>query len=81
MKNLTALENQTDTALNEDALLHWETLFVVASGDNELVAFPLVAKDFTVDNGAHSLFIELTPVSVFKTTLLTPSCRLRFQCI
>ena len=38
-----------------DALLHWETLLVVAAGDLEDVAFPLVAEDVALDFLTHAL--------------------------
>jgi len=51
-------EEETNTAVGQNALLHGETLLVVASGDSEDVALPLVAKGGGVDLHAHSLLIE-----------------------
>jgi hypothetical protein len=46
-------EEKADTRGAEDTLLHGETLLVVAAGDLEDVALPLVAEGVARDLGAH----------------------------
>ena len=53
-------EQESDTTVGEDTLLHGEALLVVASGDPEDVALPLVAEGGSVDLHAHTLLIEGT---------------------
>lgn len=53
-------EQQADTVGGHDALLHGETLLVVAAGDLEDVALELVAKRVAGDLGTH-----LGSVSIF----------------
>ena len=55
---VSLLEEQSDAALGEDALLHGETLLVVAAGDAERVALPLVAQAGRVHVLAHAFLIE-----------------------
>ena len=53
-------EQESDTTVGEDTLLHGEALLVVASGDPEDIALPLVAEGGSVDLHAHTLLIEGT---------------------
>ena len=53
-------EEEADTAVGEDTLLHGEALLVVATGDPEDVALPLVAEGGGVHLHAHTLLIEGT---------------------
>ena len=53
-------EQESDTTVGEDTLLHGEALLVVASGDPEDVALPFVAEGGSVDLHAHTLLIEGT---------------------
>merc|ERR1719308_545783 len=57
---VTLLEEKADTALGEDALLHGETLLVVATGDAEHVALPLVTEAVGGHFHAHALLVEGT---------------------
>jgi len=54
------LEEKADTALGHDALLHGESLLVVASGDAEDVTLPLVTQGVGGDLGAHTLLVKWT---------------------
>ena len=56
----TDLEEKADTPLGEDALLHGETLLVVATGDAEHVALPLVTEAVGGHFHAHPLLVEGT---------------------
>lgn len=44
--------------VGEDALLHWEALFVVSAGDAEDVAFPFVTEMVSFDFSSHTFFVE-----------------------
>lgn len=44
--------------VGEDALLHWEALFVVSASDAEDVAFPFITEMVSFDFSAHTLFVE-----------------------
>ena len=46
-------EEEANAIRTEDALLHWEALLVVAAGDFDNVALPLVAESVGGDLGAH----------------------------
>jgi len=58
--SVALLEEQSDTALGHDALLHGESLLVVASGDAEDVTLPLVTQGVGGDLGAHTLLVKWT---------------------
>jgi hypothetical protein len=45
---LTLLEEKSDSAVDQDTLLHGESLFVIATSDSEDVALVLVAQDFAI---------------------------------
>ncbi len=51
-------EKEANTLVRQDALLHREALLVVAAGDAEDVALPLVAEGFGLDFLAHALLVE-----------------------
>ena len=51
-------EEEPDPGLGEDALLHGESLLVVAAGDAEDVALPLVAEGGGVNILTHALLVE-----------------------
>ena len=51
-------EKKANTSLGQHTLLHRESLLVVASGDAEDIAFPLVAEGGRVNLRSHALFIE-----------------------
>lgn len=57
---LTLSEQDSDSAVDEDTLLHGEALLVVTAGDSESVALELVAEDLAVDIGAHPPVVEVT---------------------
>ena len=46
-------KEESDTSRVQDTLLHRETLLVVATGDTDNVALPLVAQTVGRDFGAH----------------------------
>lgn len=52
-------EEQADTSRVHHALLHWETLLVVASGDAEDVALEFITDAVTRDLGAHSVWLSV----------------------
>ena len=52
------LEEESDAAVGEDALLHGEALLVVAASDAEGVALPLVAQARRIHVLAHALLVE-----------------------
>ena len=56
----TLLQEEPDTAVSEDSLLHGEPLLVVASSDAEHVALELIAQGVSLDLLAHTLLIERT---------------------
>ena len=51
-------EEEPDPGLGEHALLHGESLLVVASGDSEDVALPLVSEGGGVNVLTHALLVE-----------------------
>merc|ERR1740129_1383025 len=51
-------QKQLHATVGQDALLHWESLFVISSGDTEYVTFELVAERVGGDLGAHTLLAE-----------------------
>ena len=56
---LTFLEEQSDSSVDQDSLLHGESLLVVTSRDSENVSFVLFSKNFSIDFLAHSLVVEV----------------------
>ena len=58
-------EQNSNSAVDKDTLLHRETLLVVTAGDSEGVALELVAEDLAVDVGAHPPVVEVTVDLVF----------------
>lgn len=44
--------------VGQDTLLHGESLLVVAAGDAQLVALPLVTEDIGLHNLSHTLLVE-----------------------
>lgn len=65
--------------IGEDTLLHGEALLVVAAGDSDDVALPVITEQVGFDFGAHTLLIEnskLVLVDDFEE-LLTASRRER----
>ena len=55
---MALLEEESDAAVGEDALLHGEALLVVAASDAEGVALPLVAQARRVHVLTHALLVE-----------------------
>ena len=51
-------EQQADTLVGQNALLHGEALLVVAAGDAENIAFPLFAEGVGLALMAHALLVE-----------------------
>ena len=56
---LTLFEEDSDSAVDENTLLHREALFVVSASDSQNVAFELGSKDLSIDVGAHSPVMEV----------------------
>jgi len=56
--SVALLEEESDAAVGEDALLHGEALLVVAARDAEGVALPLVAQARRVHVLTHALLVE-----------------------
>jgi hypothetical protein len=60
-RGLTALEEDASTVVGHNALLHLESLLVIATSNSEDVALvSLVVHDFAIDFLAHLLFVEGT---------------------
>ena len=57
---LTLFEQNSNSAVDKDTLLHREALLVVTAGDSEGVTLELVAEDLAVDVGAHPPVVEVT---------------------
>ena len=57
---VSLFQEEPDTAVGEDSLLHGETLLVVSTGDAENVALPLVTQRVSTDLLAHALLVEGT---------------------
>jgi len=55
---LTLLEKKSDSAVDQDTLLHGESLFVVSTSDLENVALELFSENFTIDFLALSSVVE-----------------------
>jgi len=53
-----SLHQESDSSLDEDTLLHGETILVVSSGNFESVTLEFVTKTFTVNFLAHSSSVE-----------------------
>jgi len=76
---LTLLEEESNSAVDQDTLLHGEALLVVAASDLENVALVLFAEDLTVHLLAHSLVVEGATTQRVKGMALTSSCRHQSQ--
>jgi hypothetical protein len=66
----------SDSAIDENTLLHGETLFIVSTGDSQSVTLELFSQNFSINIGAHSSVTEVTVDLViidFSLNLL-PSC-------
>lgn len=59
-EKLTALVQDAGSAVDQDTLLHLETLLVVAASNSEDVALELFTHDFSVDLLTHSSVVEGT---------------------
>jgi hypothetical protein len=55
----TALHEDADSAVDQDALLHGEALLVVASSDAEDVTLVFLSEQFAIDIGAHTSVEEV----------------------
>jgi len=53
------LEEDSDSAVDKDSLLHRKALLVVATCDSECVAVKLVSQNLSLDIRAHSPLVEL----------------------
>lgn len=61
-RGLTSLEEDSSSSVDEDALLHGETLCVVATVDSENVALIVISQNLTIDFLTHSSVEEGTTV-------------------
>ena len=57
---LTRSEQDTGSSVDEDSLLHLETLLVVTAGNSEDVALELFSHDIAFDLLTHSSVVEGT---------------------
>ena len=57
---LTLLHEDLDSAVDQDTLLHGETLLVISTSDSEGVSLELGTENLSVDIGAHSSVVEVT---------------------
>lgn len=63
---LTLLHEDSDSSVDEDALLHGEALLVVSSGDSESVTLELFSQNDSVHVRTHSSVVEVTAKARFK---------------
>jgi hypothetical protein len=61
-RSLTLSEENAGSTLDEDTLLHGETLLVISSSDSEDVALVVVTEVLSVNFLAHSLVEEGTAI-------------------
>lgn len=61
-RSLTLSEENAGSTLDEDTLLHGETLLVISSSDSEDVALVVVTEVLSVNFVAHSLVEERTAI-------------------
>ena len=61
---LTFLEENSGTSVDEDTLLHGETLLVISAGDAEDVALVLFSHNFAVNFLAHSPVEERSAIYI-----------------
>eukprot|EP00117_Sycon_ciliatum_P022092 scpid97301/ scgid19155/ len=57
-------QQQTNTSIGQDTLLHWESLLVIASGDAEAVSLPIISKRITRDLSGDTLVKESLQLSL-----------------
>ena len=57
-------EEKADTGRGDNTLLHGKTLLVVAAGDADNVALPLIANGFGRDLSAHALLVEVAELAL-----------------
>ena len=55
---LAFAEEESDTLVGQNTLLHGETLLVVSSGDSHNVALELVSESFSIDLLTHPLLVK-----------------------
>mmetsp|Transcript_7655 Transcript_7655/g.8350 ORF Transcript_7655/g.8350 Transcript_7655/m.8350 type:complete len:221 (+) Transcript_7655:630-1292(+) len=70
----TLLQEKSDSSLNQDTLLHGETLLVVATGDSEDISLEFVTEEVTFDFGTHLSVhknVQLLVIIDFEFLLLT----------
>lgn len=74
---MTGGEKKSDSTVGENALLHGESLLVIATGDSEDVSLPLVAQRIGLNLLAHTLVVEGTNLQFIINVeeLLTASGR------
>uniref|UniRef100_A0A2M3YXH6 Putative 40s ribosomal protein s6 n=1 Tax=Anopheles braziliensis TaxID=58242 RepID=A0A2M3YXH6_9DIPT len=63
---VSLLQQQTNTGGRQHALLHRETLLVVATGNLHDVALPFIAQEVRNELGAHALLEEVTQLMVIR---------------
>ena len=55
---LALAEEESDTLVGQNTLLHGESLLVVSSGDSHDVTLELVSESFSVDLLTHPLLVK-----------------------
>ena len=60
LRALTILHKNSNSAVDQDTLLHGETLLVVSTSDSESVSLKVSRENLSVDIGAHSSVVEVT---------------------
>ena len=69
---VSLLEEEPDTAVGEDSLLHGEALLVVSSGDSHHVALELVSEGVGLHLLAHALLVERSDLRKNKMYFFFP---------
>ena len=57
---LTGPEQNSDSSIDQHALLHGESLFIISSCDSQCVTLQIFSYDTSVNVGAHSPVTEVT---------------------
>lgn len=75
---LTLLEEDSDSAVDQNTLLHGESLFVVTTSNSESVTLELLSQNLSIDIRAHSPVIEVATTTISNATPLTLSCHRQY---
>ena len=63
---LTLLHEDLNSAVDQDTLLHGETLLVISTSDSEGISLELGTENLSVDIGAHSSVREVAATSTIN---------------